>query len=64
MSKSQEKVRLLDMGNAEAARIILSDVTRYGGPDGVMVTWARMIIAKGANGGTKGTHNERQGLRS
>lgn len=34
--------------NEEAARIILASEARYGGPDSLMVQWARVVIEKAA----------------
>ncbi len=39
------------VGNRAAARLILADVERYGGPGSLMVQWARMTMkdTEGAN---------------
>lgn len=35
-----------DTQNQKAARIILSDIARYGGEGSLMVTWSRVVIEK------------------
>ena len=32
--------------NETCARVILADVQRYGGPDSLMVVWARLVIER------------------
>jgi hypothetical protein len=42
---SQRKAELYCAGNLAAARIILSDIDRYGGEESLMVRWARLVMA-------------------
>jgi hypothetical protein len=37
-----------DQANREAAHVILADVARYGGPESLMVRWARAVIDRAA----------------
>ncbi|MGA2769980.1 MAG: hypothetical protein ABSG26_04100 [Bryobacteraceae bacterium] len=32
--------------NEQAAKLVLQDVQRYGGPDSLMVVWAHLVLAK------------------
>ena len=32
--------------NDQAANLILENVQRYGGPDSLMVQWARLVVAR------------------
>jgi len=46
-----EKLRGADhyrQQNEQAANLILQDVQRYGGPDSLMVTWARLVVERAA----------------
>lgn len=45
----QSSTRLRDQytaANREAAEIILADQARYGGPESVMVRWAKMTLER------------------
>ena len=45
MTRSQELVEQYASQNRASAAIILADVARYGGPESVLVTWARTVTA-------------------
>ena len=42
----KRKVEQYTTGNLEAARLILADVERYGGPDSLMGQWAKLIVGR------------------
>jgi hypothetical protein len=44
------KAKAFDRANAECAEIILGDPGKYG-TDGLMVEWARKVVAKNGTGG-------------
>jgi hypothetical protein len=44
-----EKLIGFNRSNLQCAEIILRDVERYGGEDGVMVRWARAVICRVSN---------------
>ena len=46
MSKAKRAVEHYRTSNLEAAHIILADVQRYGGPDSLMATWAKLFIER------------------
>ena len=45
-SAQRRKIETYDRDNREAARIILSDIKKYGGEGSLAVRWARTIEAK------------------
>jgi hypothetical protein len=46
MSTAKRTAARYSADNETAARLILADAAKYGGPDSLMVQWARMIIER------------------
>jgi hypothetical protein len=44
MTARQTAAARYDQQNELCARIILADVERFGGPDSLMVIWARLVV--------------------
>lgn len=47
--------------NQQAARLILADPARYGGPEALPVVWARLVLSRGTADAVRPTRTPQQG---